>query len=91
MVRVPTLRGETAKDGAPRFCCRIKDRSDNDCCCDEGDGDEGGGVEDLIVGGVGGVVEEEVVLDAQVGDDGHLDLDVTAFVGSGEDVDGGYA
>ena len=29
--------------------------------------------------GVGGVVEEEVVLDAHVGDDGHGDLDVAAL------------
>jgi hypothetical protein len=55
----------------------------------EGDGDEGGGVEDLIVRGVAGVVEEEVVLDAHVGDDGHGDLDVAAFVGGWEDVEGG--
>ena len=56
---------------------------------EEYDGDYGGGVEDLIVGGVAGVVEEEVVLDAHVGDDGHCDLDVAAFVGGGEDVEGG--
>ena len=55
------------------------------------DGDEGGGVEDLVVEDVGGVVEEEVVLDAHVGDDGHGDLDVAAFVGGGEDVEGGEA
>ena len=41
--------------------------------------------------GVAGVVEEEVVLDAHVGDDGHGDLDVAAFVGGGEDVEGGEA
>ena len=46
-------------------------------------------MEDLIVEGVGGVVEEKVVLDAHGGDDGHGDLDVAAFVGGGEDVDGG--
>ena len=56
-----------------------------------GEGDEGGGVEDLIVEGVAGVVEEEVVLDAHVGDDGHGDLDVAALVGGGEDVEGGEA
>ena len=40
-------------------------------------------------GGVAGVVEEEVVLDAHVGDDGHRDLDVAAFVGSWEEIEGG--
>ncbi len=48
-------------------------------------------MEDLVVERVGGVVEEEVVLDAHVGDEGHGDLDVAAFVGGGEDVEGGYA
>ena len=48
-------------------------------------------MEDLVVEGVAGVVEEEVVLDAHVGDDGHGDLDVAAFVGGGEDVEGGQA
>ena len=38
---------------------------------------------------VAGVVEEEVVLDAHVGEDGHGDLDVAALVGGGEDVEGG--
>ena len=38
-----------------------------------------------------GVVEEEVVLDAVEGDDRHVDLDVAAFVGGGEDVEGGEA
>ena len=40
-------------------------------------------------GRVAGVVKEEVVLNAHVGDDGHGDLDVAAFVGGGEDVEGG--
>ena len=48
-------------------------------------------MEDLIVWGVAGAVEEEVVLDAHVGDDGHGDLDVAALVGGGEDVEGGQA
>ena len=39
--------------------------------------------------GVGGVVEEEVVLGAHAGEDGHRDLDVAALVGGGEDVEGG--
>ena len=39
----------------------------------------------------GGVVEEEVVLDAEAGDDGHGDLDVAALVGGGDEVDGGEA
>ncbi len=40
---------------------------------------------------VGRVEEEKVVLNAHVGDDGHVDEDVAAFVGGGEDVEGGYA
>src|ERR1700680_507439 len=36
-------------------------------------------------------MEEEVVLDAHVGDDGHCYLDVAALVGGGEDVEGGQA
>ncbi len=59
--------------------------------CDEDEGNDGGGVEDLVVGGVAGAVEEEVVLDSVEGDDGHRDLDVAALVGGGEDVEGGYA
>src|SRR5580692_3221473 len=58
---------------------------------DEDDCDEGGGVEDLIVEDVAGVVEEEVVLDPHGGDDRHRNLDVAAFVGGGEDVEGGEA
>ena len=46
-------------------------------------------MEDLVVEGFAGVVEEEVVLDAHVGDDGHGDLHVAAFVGGGENVEGG--
>ncbi len=46
-------------------------------------------MEDAIVVDVGGVMEEEVVLDAHAGDDGHGDLDVAALVGGGEDVEGG--
>jgi len=46
-------------------------------------------VKDGVVGGVGGVAEEEVVLDAHVGDDGHGDLDEAAFVGGGDEVEGG--
>ena len=48
-------------------------------------------MEDLVVEEVRGVVEEEVVLYAEVGDEGHVDEDVAAFVGGGEDVEGGYA
>ncbi len=69
---------------------------------DQEQGDDGGGVEDLVVeegvgecGGVGeaggGVVEEEVVLDAEAGGEGHGDLDVAAFVGGGDEVEGGQA
>ncbi len=43
------------------------------------------------MGGVAGLVEEEVVLNAVEGDDGHRDLDVAALVGGGEDVEGGQA
>ena len=57
-------------------------------------------MEDLVVeegvgecGGVceagGGVVEEEVVLDAEAGGQGFGDLDVAALVGGGNEVDGG--
>src|ERR1700761_8795633 len=46
-------------------------------------------MENLIVREVPGVVEKEVVLDAHVGDDGHGDLYVTAFVGGWDDVEGG--
>ncbi len=38
---------------------------------------------------VGAAAEEKVVLDAEVGDDGHFDLDVAAFVGGGKNVEGG--
>ena len=69
-------------------CC---DGDGDDCCCYQDDGDEGGGTEDLIVEDIVCVVEEEVVLDAQVGDDRHFDLDVSAFVGGGEDVEGCYS
>ena len=51
---------------------------------DQGDGYGGGGVEDLVVEDVAGVMEEEVVLDAHAGEDGHRDLDVAALVGSGD-------
>jgi hypothetical protein len=55
---------------------------------DENDRYERGCVEDLVVENVDGVVKEKVVLDAHVGDDGHGDLDVAAFVGGREDVEG---
>ena len=38
-----------------------------------------------------GVVEEEVVLDAHAGEDGHGDLNVAAFVGGGKEIEGGEA
>ena len=41
------------------------------------------------MGFVGGVAEEEVVLEAHVGDDRHGDLDEAAFVGCGDEVEGG--
>jgi len=46
-------------------------------------------MENLVVRGVAGVMEEEVVLDAHVGDDRHGDLDEAALVGGGDDVEGG--
>ena len=51
----------------------------------EGGVGEGSGVGDVG----GGVVEEGVVLDAQAGDDGHVDLDVVALYGGGDYVEGG--
>ncbi len=49
-------------------------------------------MEDLVVRGVAGLMEEEVVLDSVDGDVGrHGDLDVAAFVGRGEDVEGSEA
>ncbi len=51
----------------------------------EGGVGEGGGVGDAC----GGVVEESVVRDAEAGEDDHLDLDVAALYGSGDDVAGG--
>ena len=56
---------------------------------EEGQGEEADGVVDGVVGGVGGGGEEEVVLVAHVGEDGHGCLDVLALVGGGEEVEGG--
>ena len=39
--------------------------------------------------GVTEAMEEEVVLWSHAGEDGHGDLDVTALVGCGQDVEGG--
>ncbi len=60
----------------------------DDCYGYKGGCYERGSVEDLVVGDVAGVMEEEVVLDAHVGDDGHGDLDVAALVCGGKDVEG---
>ena len=57
-----------------------------DLVVDEVVGDEGG-----VGEAGGGVVEEEVVLNAQAGGEGEVDLDVAAFVGGGEEVEGGDA
>src|ERR1700761_5000002 len=88
--------GNGCGEDSQGFCKRVslgvsreRDCEDSDGQGNEDYGEDGCGVENLIVCEVAGVVEEEVVLDAHVGDDGHGDLDVAAFVGSGDDVEGG--
>ena len=52
-------------------------------------------MEDLVVeevvGGEAGEVEEEVVLYAGAGEDGHGDLDVAALIGGRDEVEGGQS
>ena len=55
----------------------------------EREGERAGSVVDDVVCGVGGAREEEVVLIAHVGDDGHRDLDEAALIGCGEEIEGG--
>lgn len=56
---------------------------------EEEQGDEANGVDDGVVIGVWGVVEEGVVGYAHAGDVGEVDLDPAALKGGGEDVEGG--
>ena len=56
---------------------------------EEEESEEADGLVDGVVGRVGGVGEEEVVLVTQGGNDGHGGLDEAALVGCGEEIDGG--
>ena len=91
MVRVrmarEVSRAELPECGLVADCARTKG---GDGEGDEDDGDDRGGMEDLVVvRRRGGVVEEEVVLRVEAGEDRHVDLYEAALVGGGNDVEGG--
>ena len=68
---------------------KVRNQQDNGGEDQEYQSDDGGGVENIVVERLAGVVEEGVVLDAHARDDGLGNLYVAALVGGGDDVEGG--
>ena len=63
------------------FCANEDQDADSQHCkCQHRNSERASGLVDDVMRGVGCAIEEEVVLEAHVGDDGHLYLDEAALV-----------